>query len=104
MPRAPPLLKKPIRCPKCIMGQDPMRLCRLFRLGDHLLQYQHFLGWMTKRFRNVARFTPGIECEVLLVGRTLLTPRSVFDLEDLLPGCWSDQGSYELVLRRISNS
>ena len=35
-----------------------------------------------------------------LVGRTLLTQRSAFDFEDLLPGCWSDQGSCELALRR----
>ena len=44
----------------------------------------------------------GTECEVLqflLVGRTFLTPDSVFDLEDLLPGCWSDQEGCELVLR-----
>ena len=43
------------------------------------------------------------ECEVLwflLVGRTLLTLRRAFYLEDLLPGCWGDQGSCELVLRR----
>ena len=47
----------------------------------------------------------GAECEVLwslLVGRTLLTLRSAFYLEDLLPGCWGDQGSCELVLRRTS--
>ena len=42
----------------------------------------------------------GTECEVLwflLVGRTLLTLRRAFYLEDLLPGCWGDQGSCELV-------
>ena len=45
------------------------------------------------------------ECEVwwlLLVGRTLLTLHRTFYLEDLLPGCLGDQGSCELVLRRIS--
>ena len=45
----------------------------------------------------------GTECEVLwflLVGHTLLTLCRVFYLEDLLPGCWGDQGSCDLVLRR----
>ena len=49
----------------------------------------------------------GTECEVLwflLVGRTLLTLRRAFYLEDLLPGCWGDQGSCELVLRRTRYS
>ena len=40
----------------------------------------------------------------LLVGRTLLTLRRAFYLEDLLPGCWDDQGSCELVLRRTRYS
>ena len=47
------------------------------------------------------------ECEVLwflLVGRTLLTLRRTSYLEDLLPGCWGDQGSCELVLRRTPYS
>ena len=47
----------------------------------------------------------GTECEVLwflLIGRTLL--RRAFYLEDLLPGCWGDQGSCELVLRRTRYS
>ena len=52
----------------------------------------------------------GTECEVLwflLVGRTLLTLRRAFYLdmlEDLLPGCWGDQGRCELVLRRTRYS
>ena len=49
----------------------------------------------------------GTECEVLwflLIGRTLLTLRRAFYLEDLLPGCWGDQGSCELVLRRTCYS
>ena len=33
----------------------------------------------------------GTECEVLWAGRTLLTLRRAFYLEDLLPGCWGDQ-------------
>ena len=46
----------------------------------------------------------GMKCEVgfLLVGHTLLTLCRVFYLEDLLPGCWGDQGSCELVLRRTN--
>ena len=49
----------------------------------------------------------GTECEVLwflLVGHTLLTLRRACYLEDLLPCCWGDQGSCELVLRRTSCS
>ena len=49
----------------------------------------------------------GTECEALwflLVGRMLLTLCRAFYLEDLLPGCWGDQGSCELVLRRNSYS
>ena len=33
------------------------------------------------------------------VGRMYVTLHSVSDLEDLLPVCWSDQGSCELVQR-----
>ena len=49
----------------------------------------------------------GTECDVLwflLVGRTLLTLRRAFYLEDLLSGCWGDRGSCELVLRRTRYS
>ena len=47
----------------------------------------------------------GTVCKVLrflLVECTLLTLHSAFYLEDLLPGCWGDQRSCELVLRRTS--
>ena len=49
----------------------------------------------------------GTECELLwflLVGRTLLTLRKAFYLEDLLLGYWGDQGSCELILRRTRYS
>ena len=46
----------------------------------------------------------GTECEVLLFLLVELTLHSTFDLEDSLPGCWGDQGSSELALRRTSYS
>ena len=47
----------------------------------------------------------GTECEILwflLVESSLLTLSRAFNLEDLLPGCYGDRGSCELVLRRTS--
>ena len=58
---------------------------------------------MAAVFVGLRLLVVGTECEVLwflLVGRTLLTLCRVFYLDDLLPGCWGDQGSCELVLRR----
>ena len=49
----------------------------------------------------------GVEYEVLqflVVERTLLTLCSTVDSKDSLPGCWGDQGSYELALRRTGCS
>ena len=49
---------------------------------------------MAAVFVDLCLSAVGAECEVLwflLVGRTLLTLRRAFYLEDLLPGCWGDQ-------------
>ena len=63
---------------------------------------------MAAVFINPRSLALGAEYEVLqflVVERTLLRVCALlFDTKDSLPGCWGDQGSCELALRRTGRS